>query len=105
MRGEVTNLLFNFFEGSNEEIMGRKQKEEVLCWNLGNAVRGQGRCKNPVRLSMYDGPVETVEYMWMNIPCMLDWIIGFGQKTAEIHFLGMNKQLISAQNEMLLGLN
>ena len=31
MRGEVTNLLFNFFEGSNEEIMGRKKKEEVLC--------------------------------------------------------------------------
>ena len=54
---------------------------------------------------MYDGSVETVEYMWMNIPCMLDWIIGFGQKTAEIHFLGMNKQLISAQNEMLLWLN
>ena len=30
-RGGVTNLLFNFFEGSNEEIMDRKQKEEVLC--------------------------------------------------------------------------
>ena len=28
--GEVTNLLFNFLEDSNEEIMGRAQKEEVL---------------------------------------------------------------------------
>ena len=28
--GELTNLLFNFFEDSNEEIMGREQKEEVL---------------------------------------------------------------------------
>ena len=28
--GEVTNLLFNLFEGSNEEIMSREQKEEVL---------------------------------------------------------------------------
>ena len=27
---KVTNLLFNFFEDSNEEIMGRKQKEEIL---------------------------------------------------------------------------
>ena len=28
--GEVMNLLFNFFEVSNEEILGRQQKEEVL---------------------------------------------------------------------------
>ena len=28
--GEITNLLFNFFEDSNEEIMGREEKEEVL---------------------------------------------------------------------------
>ena len=28
--GEVMNLLFKFFEASNEEIMGRGQKEEVL---------------------------------------------------------------------------
>ena len=28
--GEVTNLLFKFFEGSNEEIMGRGQKKEIL---------------------------------------------------------------------------
>ena len=26
---------------------------------------------------MYDGPMETVEYIWVNIWCMLDWIIGF----------------------------
>ena len=24
------DLLFNFFDGSNEEIMGKEQKEEVL---------------------------------------------------------------------------
>ena len=28
--GEVTNLLFNFFKDSNEEIMGKEQKEEVV---------------------------------------------------------------------------
>ena len=36
---------------------------------------------------MNDGPMETVEYMWINIWCMLDWITGFCHKTAEIHFL------------------
>ena len=29
-RGEVLNLLFDFVEGSNEEIIGREQKEKVL---------------------------------------------------------------------------
>ena len=33
---------------------------------------------------------------------MIDCIIGFAHKTAEIHFLGMIAQLVSAQNEMLL---
>ena len=33
--GEGTNQLFNFFESSNEEIMGKEQKEEVLWWYVG----------------------------------------------------------------------
>ena len=40
--------------------------------------------------------------MWVNIRCMLDCIIGFGDKTAEIHFFGMSAHLVSAQNETLL---
>ena len=51
---------------------------------------GVGVCENPVRFSLNDGPMETVEYMWVNIWCMLDWIIGFCHKTAEIHFLGIS---------------
>ena len=31
-----------------------------------------------------------LEYMWINVWCMLDWIIGFCHKTAEIHFLGIS---------------
>ena len=50
---------------------------------------GEGACENPVGLSRYDGPVETVEYMLVNIWCMLDWIVGFCYKTAEIYFLGI----------------
>ena len=37
----------------------------------GNAVRAEGTCKNSVRLSMQDGPMETVEYMWVSISCLL----------------------------------
>ena len=37
----------------------------------GNAVRGGGTCKNPVRLSMLYRPMETVEYMWVSIRCVL----------------------------------
>ena len=46
------NLLFNFFEDSNEEIMGREQKEEVLWWNVGKHRKMGRDMKNPVRLSV-----------------------------------------------------
>ena len=57
----------------------------------GKTVRGEGTCKNPwdsiCMINVYDGPMETA--MWVNIRCLLDWILKFGQKTAEIHFFGM----------------
>ena len=55
---------------------------------LGKTVRKgrEGGGKIPVRLPMNDGAMETVEYMWVDIWCMLDWIIGLCHKTAEIHF-------------------
>ena len=61
----------------------------------GNAVLGRGACENPVGIFMYDGPLETVEYMWVTIWCMLDWVVGFCHKTAETHLLGI--QLINWQ--------
>ena len=37
------NFPFNFFEGSNEETMGRQQKEEVLWRNVVKRLtRGSG---------------------------------------------------------------
>ena len=39
---------------------------------------------------MDDGAMETVEYMWVDVWCMLNWIIGLSHKTAEIHFSGMS---------------
>ena len=38
---------------------------------------------------MSDGAMETVECIWVDIWCMLDWVIGLCHKTAEMHFPGM----------------
>ena len=35
--------------------------------------------------------METVKYMWVNIWCMLDLIIGFSQDIAEIHSLDISR--------------
>ena len=51
---------------------------------------GGGVCEITVRLPMNNGAMETVEYMWVDIWCRLDWIIGLCYKTAEIHFSGMS---------------
>ena len=41
---------------------------------------------------MNNDAVETaMEYVWVDILCMLDWIIGLCHKTAEIHFPGMSR--------------
>ena len=49
---------------------------------------------------MNDGAMETVECMWVDIWCMLDWIIGLCHKTAEMHFPGM----VCSTSETLLWL-
>ena len=36
---------------------------------------GGGICGNPVGLSMYDSPLETVQHIWVNIWSILDWIL------------------------------
>ena len=43
----------------------------------GNNVYGEKICGNPVGLSMYDCPVETVEYIRLNIQSMPGWVIEF----------------------------
>ena len=90
-RVEDLNFLFNGFEGSNEEKIWEKwlgnKRKRFYIEICGNAARREGACENSVGLSMYDGPMGTVEYMWVNIWCMLDWIIGFCYKSAEIHSL------------------
>ena len=53
--------------------MGRQQKE-------------RGACENPVGLSMHDDPMDTTEYICVNIWCMLDWILSQNYKnTLPLH--------------------
>ena len=47
-----------------------------MCVCVCVSVSEEGVCDN-LRFSLNDRPVETVEYIWVNIWCMLDWIIGF----------------------------
>ena len=57
------NLLFNGFEGSNVEKMGRQQRKSFYSEIWGDAVSVGWACENPVGLTMCDGPMETVEYV------------------------------------------
>ena len=82
----VTRVLLQWFdirysfEGSNEERwVGNRRKrfyseiKEIFIWE-------GGVCKNPKGVFMYGDLMETFEYLWVNIWCMLDWIIGFCHK-------------------------
>ena len=48
--------------GSNAEKCGDHQKKNFFI-------------NNSVGLSMCDGPIKTVKYIWVNILCMLHWIL------------------------------
>ena len=50
-------------------------------------------------LSMNDGAMETVELMWVDVWCMLDWI-ELCHKTTEMHFPSIVAQLVGTQNEV-----
>ena len=53
--GEVMNLLFNWFDGFNEEYWVSNKRKRFYGEVWGDAAWGEGTCENPVRLSMCDG--------------------------------------------------
>ena len=83
------NLLFNYFNGSNEGIIGGEAEMRGFMVKCGEARQRKGVREIPVRFPINDGAMETMECMWKDIWCMLDWIIGSCHKTAEMHFTGM----------------
>ena len=70
-------MLFNSFERSNETKKRGNKRKRFYGKMQGNFVLGGWVYENPIGLSMYDGPMETFEYIWVNIWCILDKIIGF----------------------------
>ena len=68
--GEVTNLLFNYFEGSNEGIIGGKAEMRdsmVKCAERllegGKGLDERDIYETPLRLPMSVGATKTAEYM------------------------------------------
>ena len=47
---------------------------------------GEGVCEIS-GLPINNGTMEAVEYMCVDMWCLLDWIIGLCRKTAEIHLM------------------
>ena len=71
------NLIVKILEGCNEVIMIKETEGigSVVKWRkmpIERGGEGVGVCENPVRLSLNDGAMETVRYMWVNIWYMLD---------------------------------
>ena len=83
------NLLFSYFNDSDERIIGGEAEMRGFMVKCGEGPLERGLGEIPVRLPMNDGAMETVEYMWMEIWCMLDWVRGLCHKTAQMHFPGM----------------
>ena len=82
-------MLFSCLNDSNEGMLGGEAETRgfmVKCEK--RPIEGEV-CEIPVRPPMNDGAMETVECLWVDIWCMLDWVIGLCHKTAEMHFPGM----------------
>ena len=52
---------------------GDNRMKKLFSEMWGNTVWGAA-CENSKRLFMYDGSIETVEYFWVNVSCMLDLV-------------------------------
>ena len=73
--------------------MGKETEGRGSMVKWGKALLEGGGGVGDVKI-LWDSPWMMVlwklEYMQANIWCMLDWIIGFCHKPAEIHFLGVS---------------
>ena len=49
---------------------------------MGKDLWKEGVCEILVMLFMIDGAIETMEYMWVGIWCMLDWIMSQDYRNA-----------------------
>ena len=94
------NLLISCLNDSNEGILGGEAETRGFMVKCEERPLEGEVCEIPVRAPMNDGTMETVECIWVDIWCMLDWVIGLCHKTTEMHFPGMG----CSTSEMLLWL-
>ena len=61
----------------NKKWGGNRMKNfyGIIWGNTVRVLREREACENTVGLSMSDGPIETVKCIWLNIWCMLDWVL------------------------------
>ena len=79
-------MLFNYFNGSDEGIIGAEAEIRGFMVKCGERPLEGGGMWNSREAPMNDGARKTLECMWVDIWRMLDWIIGLCHKTAEMHF-------------------
>ena len=93
-------MLICCLNDSNEGILGGKAETRGFMVKCEERLLEGEACEIPVRAPMNDSAMETVECIWVDIWCMLDWVIGLCHKTTEMHFPGMG----CSTSEMLLWL-
>ena len=63
------------WEGNKKKRFYSEIWKISLRLEVGGRDRKRGAFKNPVGLCMYEGHMDTVEYIWVSIWCMFDWIL------------------------------
>ena len=63
-----------------------------------------GARENCVRLSMYDSTMETVEYIWVHIWCMLHWVLSQNSRNT-LPVISFDQLVKSEKIEMLFCLS
>ena len=69
-------MLISCLNDSHERIIGGEAEMRGFMIKCGERPSEGEVCEIPVRRPMNDGAMETVECVWVDISCMLDWIIG-----------------------------
>ena len=70
------NLLSSCLNDSNEGILGGEAETRGFMVKCGERPLEGEVCEIPVRLPMNVCAMETVECIWVDIWCMLGWVIG-----------------------------
>ena len=74
-KSEPVSKRRNFFSSGKMTYEEAFQNLLKSCLSFGESLESsnaeRGHCENPVRLSMDEGHMETVEYTWLNIWYML----------------------------------